>query len=162
MHTANMTSVSTRTGHDPGNIAKPIRAATCAIALMASPVSETKHSKRRPPLPIVAMVAHMLALSTRQGSALACCPQLPDRLASVGRRLIGQGDLAHGAAEFVKREVLAHFPGVEAGPRHEGDLVEQEIAGGADFALVVEARAQHPRPGECAPVAELREFEHDH
>src|SRR6266851_2117545 len=87
--------------------------------------------------------------------------QLTNGFPPVWGWLIGRGDFRQRALEIIQREVLTHFPRIEARARHEGDLVEQEIADGADFAFVIEPRAQHPRPGERAPVAELRKFQND-
>src|SRR6201999_168832 len=92
---------------------------------------------------------------------LARGAQFADGLSSVHGGLVGMGDLAQRAAEIVEGEILAHLEGVEADAGHERDLVEEEIADRAGLAGEAEPRAQHPRPRERAPVAELGEFERD-
>ena len=51
--------------------------------------------------------------------------------------------------------------GVDADPRHEGQLVVEEVSGRADLPFEPQPRAQHAGPGESAAIAELRKFEHD-
>src|SRR5262245_50894419 len=53
---------------------------------------------------------------------------------------------------------MAHLKGVETDPAHEGNLVGEHVANGAQFAAKAELLAHQPRRGEGAPIGEFREI----
>src|SRR5258708_15325024 len=87
--------------------------------------------------------------------------QVANRLLSIHTRLIEECDLAHGARKIFFTKVLTHFECVEARSHHEGELVVEKVADGADLALEIEPCAQHAGPRKAAPIAKVRKFDRD-
>ena len=75
--------------------------------------------------------AHWPALSEWRN----CIRRLQRGDAAVAGRLVEHRVALHGRGERIGVGVLLHLEGVEAGARHEHELVAQHLAGGAQFAV---------------------------
>src|SRR5258706_8301417 len=95
----------------------------------------------------------------RDALRLLACALIENGFPPIGAGLIVEGDLTHGAHEILFAKILAHFERVEAGARHESQLIVQKMPDGSDLALETQPGAQHPGPGEAAPVPKSRKFD---
>ena len=96
--------------------------------------------------------------SRRPGLTLA---QGHGRAAGVARGLVSHRDLRKRLFEGFGRVGIGHVEGIEAAAHHEGDLVAQHVADGADFTFEIQPLAQQPCIGIGPPIREGREVERD-
>jgi hypothetical protein len=87
--------------------------------------------------------------------------QQAGRDAAVFRALIDHAEQAAGPRQRRTEARLVALEGIEAAAQHERQLVEQHLAGGAQFARVAQPAAQGAGLAVGAAVGEFREMQHD-
>src|SRR5215213_6967437 len=81
--------------------------------------------------------------------------------AAIAGRLVEHRIALHGLGKRVGVGILLYLEGVEAGARHEYELVTQHLAGGAQLAVIAVPLAQQARLAVGAAVTEAREYQRD-